>query len=305
MGIKLMNPYVLVLFGGRSNEREVSLVTGSAVEKSLLDSGYNVKSIDVGKDIGAVLTNLDPKPDVVFNALHGRYGEDGSIQGLLNYLDIKYTHSGVLASATAFNKPVAKLIMAAAGIRVAEQQLVTYKQFSDGNIMAPPYVVKPLNEGSSNGISIVQVGESFEPEKEDWIFGDQAMIERFIPGRELTVAVMGDRPLAVTEVRTGRDFYDYEAKYVDGGSSHIIPADIPKAIYDEALDISLLAHQSLECRGLSRVDIRYDGKSLYVLEVNTQPGMTPTSLAPEQAAYLNISFNELVIWLVDNATCGF
>jgi D-alanine-D-alanine ligase len=169
--------------------------------------------------------------------------------------------------------------------------------------MAPPYVVKPLNEGSSVGVWIVQVGDVFEPRKENWVFGDRVMVERFIPGRELTVTVMGDRPLAVTEVMTRREFYDYDAKYIDGGSKHIVPADIPKAIYEEALHISLLAHKSLECRGISRVDIRYDGKNLYVLEVNTQPGMTPTSLVPEQAAYLNISFNELVIWLVENAVC--
>jgi D-alanine-D-alanine ligase len=299
-----MTPYILVLYGGRSSEREVSLITGAAVTKALTELGYKVKSLDAGVDIENVLTNLNPKPDVVFNALHGRYGEDGSIQGLLNYLDIRYTHSGVLASAISFHKHTAKLIMAAAGIKVAEHQIVNYEQFSSGSIMKPPFVIKPLNEGSSNGISIVRNNDRLELKKKDWIFGDTVMIERFIPGRELTVAVMGSRPLAVTEVRTGRDFYDYEAKYVSGGSTHIIPADIPKEIYEEALHVSLLAHQSLGCSGLSRVDIRYDGKFLYVLEVNTQPGMTPTSLAPEQAAYLNISFNELVMWLVDNATCG-
>ena len=298
-----MNPYVVVLSGGKSNEREVSLITGAAVSKALIESGYRVKSIDVEEDIDALLTSLVPKPDVVFNALHGRYGEDGCIQGLLNYLDIRYTHSGVLASAMAFNKPVAKSIMASAGIKVAEHRIVTFDQLLNDNVMAPPYVVKPLNEGSSVGVWIVQVGDDFEPRKENWVFGDRVMVERFIPGRELTVTVMGDRPLAVTEVMTRREFYDYDAKYIDGGSKHIVPADIPKAIYEEALHISLLAHKSLECRGISRVDIRYDGKNLYVLEVNTQPGMTPTSLVPEQAAYLNISFNELVIWLLENAAC--
>jgi D-alanine-D-alanine ligase len=298
-----MRPYVAVLLGGRSNEREVSLVTGLAVEKALIDSGYRVKSIDVEENMFALLSDLDPKPDVVFNALHGRYGEDGCIQGLLNYLDIRYTHSGVLASAMAFNKPMAKSIMAAAGIKVAEHRIVTYDEFLKGNVMARPYVLKPLSEGSSVGILIVQGEDTFEPKKENWAYGDKVMVERFIPGRELTVTVMGDRPLAVTEVRTGRSFYDYDAKYNDGGSTHIVPADIPRAIYKEALRVSLLAHKSLECRGLSRVDIRYDGKNLYVLEVNTQPGMTPTSLVPEQAAYLNISFNELVIWLVENAAC--
>ena len=298
-----MSPYVAVLLGGRSNEREVSLITGLAVEKALIESGYRVKSIDVGESMLTLLNSLDPKPDVVFNALHGRYGEDGCIQGLLNCLDIRYTHSGVLASAMAFNKPVAKSIMAAAGIKVAEHQIITYDELLDGTVMSRPYVLKPLSEGSSVGILIIQEDDIFEPKKGDWAFGGKVMVERFIPGRELTVTVMGDRSLAVTEVRTGRSFYDYDAKYIDGGSTHIVPADIPKAVYEEALRVSLLAHRSLECRGLSRVDIRYDGKNLYVLEVNTQPGMTPTSLVPEQAAYLNISFNELVIWLVENASC--
>ncbi len=298
-----MSSYVAILSGGWSNEREVSLITGAAVEGALIESGYRVKLIDVGKDVSSLLTSLDPKPDVVFNALHGRYGEDGCIQGLLNYLDVPYTHSGVLASALAFNKPVAKAMMVAAGIKVAEHQLATYEQFLDGNVMAPPFVVKPQNEGSSVGVRIVQVGDVFKPKKDEWVFGEELMIEKFIPGRELTVTVMGDRPLAVTEVITGRNFYDYDAKYIKGGSKHILPAELPKVIYDEALQISLLAHNSLKCRGISRVDIRYDGKNLYVLEVNTQPGMTPTSLAPEQAAYLNISFNELVIWLVENAVC--
>jgi D-alanine-D-alanine ligase len=193
--------------------------------------------------------------------------------------------------------------MAAAGIKVAEHQIVSYGNFLNEKVMSPPYVVKPLNEGSSVGIFIVQDDDGFEPKKQNWGFGDKLMVERFIPGRELTVTVMGNRPLAVTEVITGRNFYDYDAKYINGGSKHIIPADIPEAVYDEALRVSLLAHKSLECRGLSRVDIRYDGTNVYVLEVNTQPGMTPTSLVPEQAAYLGISFNELVIWLVENATC--
>ena len=298
-----MRPYVIVFFGGRSNEREVSLVTGAAVEKALIDSGYRVKSMDVDEDMITLVKGLSPKPDVVFNALHGRYGEDGCVQGLLNFMGIRYTHSGVLASAAAFNKHVAKSIMAAAGIKVAEHQIVSYGNFLNEKVMSPPYVVKPLNEGSSVGIFIVQDDDGFEPKKQNWGFGDKLMVERFIPGRELTVTVMGNRPLAVTEVITGRNFYDYDAKYINGGSKHIIPADIPEAIYDEALRVSLLAHKSLECRGLSRVDIRYDGTNVYVLEVNTQPGMTPTSLVPEQAAYLGISFNELVIWLVENATC--
>jgi D-alanine-D-alanine ligase len=298
-----MTRHVAVLLGGWSAEREVSLVSGAAVSNALTEVGYRVTSIDVQRDVGALLTRLYPKPDVVFNALHGRYGEDGCIQGLLNILDIPYTHSGVLASSLAMDKPVAKSVMAAAGIKVAEHVIVTREDFADGEIMAPPFVVKPFNEGSSVGVKIVREGDVFEPGEEEWTFGRRAMIERFIPGRELTVTVMGDRALAVTEITTGHGFYDYDAKYADGGSEHVVPADIPQDVYDEAMRISLLAHQSLGCRGVSRADIRYDGTDLYMLEVNTQPGMTPTSLVPEQAAHLNLSFNDLVSWLVENASC--
>jgi len=297
-----MRPHVAVLFGGWSSERDVSLITGAAVCEALKNSGCQVNSIDVGPDIGTILANLRPKPDIVFNALHGTYGEDGCVQGLLNILEIPYTHSGVLASSLAINKPMAKLIMSAVGIKVAEHQIVTCEEIIKNKVMAPPYVVKPISEGSSVGINIVPVGAVFEPEKKSCMLGDKVMVERFVPGRELTVTVMGNRPLAVTEIVTENEFYDYGAKYIDGGSKHIIPADISKDVYDEALRVSLLAHESLECRGVSRVDMRYDGEELYVLEINTQPGMTPTSLVPEQAAYLNISFNELVMWLVENAS---
>ncbi len=297
-----MSLHVTVLFGGSSSERDVSLISGAAVCDSLKDSGCQVNPIDVGLNIGSILTDLRPRPDIVFNALHGSYGEDGCIQGLLNILEIPYTHSGVLASSLAINKPMAKLIMTAVGIKVSEHQIVTFEEIIKNRVMAPPYVVKPISEGSSVGVNIVPVGAVFKPRKKEWALGDKVMVERFVPGRELTVTVMGNRPLAVTEIITENDFYDYGAKYIDGGSKHIIPADIPKVVYDEALRVSLLAHESLECRGVSRVDIRYDGDELYVLEINTQPGMTPTSLVPEQAAYLNISFNELVMWLVENAS---
>ena len=297
-----MTRHIVLLLGGWSAEREVSLVSGAAVSNALIEGGYRVTSIDVQRDIGAILTKLQPKPDVVFNALHGRYGEDGCIQGLLNILEIPYTHSGVLASSLSMDKPVAKSIMAAAGIKVAEHKIVTHEELLTSDVMAPPFVVKPFNQGSSVGVHIVKENEKFKPAEEEWTFGGRVMIERFIPGRELTVAVMGNRALAVTEIKTGHRFYDYGAKYSIGGSQHMVPADIPQNVCDEALRIALLAHQSLGCRGVSRADIRYDGKDLYMLEVNTQPGMTPTSLVPEQAAYLNISFNELVIWLVENAT---
>ena len=297
-----MTRHIVLLLGGWSAEREVSLVSGAAVSNALIEGGYMVTSIDVQRDIGAILTKLHPKPDVVFNALHGRYGEDGCIQGLLNILEIPYTHSGVLASSLSMDKPVAKSIMAAAGIKVAEHKIVTHEELLTSDVMARPFVVKPFNQGSSVGVHIVKENEKFKPAEEEWTFGGRVMIERFIPGRELTVAVMGNRALAVTEIKTGHRFYDYGAKYSIGGSQHMVPADIPQNVCDEALRIALLAHQSLGCRGVSRADIRYDGKDLYMLEVNTQPGMTPTSLVPEQAAYLNISFNELVIWLVENAT---
>ena len=296
-----MKRHVAVVMGGWSAEREVSLVSGAAVAAALKRGGYDVTSIDVQRDMGSFLTRLYPKPDAIFNALHGRFGEDGCIQGLLNILEIPYTHSGVLASALAMDKPAAKSVFAANGIAVAEHQIVGRDDLAQGRVMKPPFVVKPTNEGSSVGIHIVAEGDNYMPT--EWHFGDLVMVERFIPGRELTVAVMGDRPLAVTEITTDRKFYDYDAKYAKGGSAHQIPADITPALEAEAKRIALVAHQCLGCRGVSRTDIRYDGKDLYVLELNTQPGMTPTSLVPEQAAHVNISFDELTAWMVENAAC--
>ncbi len=296
-----MKHHVAVVMGGWSAEREVSLVSGAAVAAALKRGGYQVTSIDVQRDMGSFLTRLYPQPDAVFNALHGRFGEDGCIQGLLNILEIPYTHSGVLASALAMDKPAAKSVFAANGIKVAEHRLVTRDDLLKGDVMKPPFVVKPFNEGSSVGIHIVAEGDNYLPT--EWPFGARVMVERFIPGCELTVAVMGDRPLAVTEITTDRKFYDYDAKYAKGGSAHQIPADISPELEAEAKRIALLAHQCLGCRGVSRTDIRYDGKDLYVLEINTQPGMTPTSLVPEQAAHVNISFDELTAWMVENAAC--
>jgi len=295
-----MTRHVAVLMGGWSAEREVSLVSGAAVSNGLTEAGYRVTSIDVQRDVGALLTRLYPKPDAVFNALHGRYGEDGCVQGLLNILDIPYTHSGVLASALAMDKPMAKSIFEAVGINVAEHKIVSREELIDG-VMEPPFVVKPYNEGSSVGVHIVMEGDNYQPAEEEWSFGRSVMVEKFVPGRELTVSVMGEQALAVTEITTGHGFYDYDAKYADGGSHHQIPAEIPKDVYDEAMRISVLTHECLGCRGVSRADIRYDGSDLYLLEINTQPGMTPTSLVPEQAVHANISFNELVSWLVENA----
>ena len=297
-----MSRHVAVLMGGWSAEREVSLVSGAAVSRVLQERGHRVTSIDVQRDMGALLTRLYPRPDAVFNALHGRYGEDGCVQGLLNMLEVPYTHSGLLASALAIDKPMAKRLFAAAGIPVAEHAVVRREEVLAGDVMARPYVVKPTNEGSSVGVHIVEEGDNETPFSDSgWPSGGQVLVERFIPGKELTVTVMGDRPLAVTEITSRRAFYDYEAKYAMGGSAHVVPADLEKPVYDEALRISLLAHQTLGCRGVSRADLRCDGERLYMLEINTQPGMTPTSLVPEQAAHAGIPFGELVAWMVENA----
>ena len=294
---------VAVLMGGWSAEREVSLVSGAAVANGLKAGGYSVTSIDVQRDMGALLTRLYPKPDAVFNALHGRYGEDGNVQGLLNILDIPYTHSGLLASALAMDKPAAKSLFAAAGILVAAHVIASRDDLASGPVMEAPYVIKPLNEGSSVGVTIIGEGERYSADGESWPYGEKVMVERFIAGRELTVAVMGDKALAVTEITTQRGFYDYDAKYAEGGSQHRLPADIPAPVEAEAMRISALAHKELGCRGANRADIRFDGKDLYILEVNTQPGMTPTSLVPEQAAHAGIPFPELVGWMVENAAC--
>jgi len=297
-----MRRRVAVLMGGWSAEREVSLVSGAACAGALAERGYEVRAIDLGRDIGALLAALTPAPAAVFNALHGRFGEDGCVQGLLNLLCIPYTHSGLLASALAMDKPMAKAIFAAAGIPVAEHVVVRRASLAEREPMARPFVVKPINEGSSVGIRLVFAGDN----RPAFATGDgdpnaMVMVERFVPGRELTVAVMGDRALAVTEISTQRGFYDYDAKYAPGGSQHLIPAPVPADISDAAKDLAVRAHVALGCRGVSRADFRYDGEHLFILEVNTQPGMTPTSLLPEQAAHAGIPFSELVAWMVENA----
>jgi D-alanine-D-alanine ligase len=298
-----MSKQVAVLMGGWSSERQVSLVSGAAVAKALAEGGYNVHAIDVGRDPADLLKRLTPRPDVIFNALHGRWGEDGTIQGLLDILAIPYTHSGLLASALAMHKPKAKLVFEHANIPVAEHVIVGREAFDSGDPLPRPYVLKPLNEGSSVGVRIVRNGDNLSPLAAEWSFGETVMVERFVPGREFTVAVMGDRSLAVTEITTDRGFYDYDAKYAPGGSRHVIPAQVDPAIYDEAMALAVRAHRALGCRGVSRADLRYDGRQLYMLEVNTQPGMTPTSLVPEQAAYVGVGFSDLVAWMVENAEC--
>ena len=296
---------VAVLYGGFSKEREISLVSGSAAARALEAKGLNVTRIDVMRDVGELARAIAAaKPDVAFNALHGRWGEDGCIQGLLDMMAVPYTNSGQLASAMAMDKPTAKRVFAAAGIPVAEEKIVTVAEAEKGDVMARPYVLKPFNEGSSVGVKIVQAGSNRPPLDDLGLAQeDLIMAERFIPGREVTVAVLGDRPLAVTEITTARGFYDYEAKYAKGGSQHILPAQLPKRLYDQAMELSLTAHRALGCRGVSRADLRLDGDTFFMLEVNTQPGLTPTSLVPEQAAYVGMSFEDLMFWMVEHAQC--
>jgi D-alanine-D-alanine ligase len=300
-----MAMHVAVLMGGWSSERDVSLSTGSECSKALRNGGFKVSEIDVGRDIAKVLTEL--KPDVCFNALHGRFGEDGRIQGLLDIIGIPYTHSGVMASAIAMNKVRTKEICSAIGIPLAEHKVVQRRAAFAGDAMQAPYVIKPIAEGSSIGVRIVREGDNLAPD-EDWRYGEEVLVERYVPGRELTVAVMGDKPLTVTEIRPRSGFYDYTNKYTDGKADHLLPAPVPQPIFDQAMAVALLAHQTLGCRGVSRSDFRYDDTGpapgrLVFLEINTQPGMTPLSLVPEQAAFLGISFTDLVTWMVGEARC--
>ncbi len=303
---------VAVLYGGISAEREVSLASGRQVIAALREAGFDVTAIEVGADLRAVLAALDPAPDAVFNALHGRFGEDGAIQGVLDWLGIPYTHSGVRASSLAMDKAAAKAVFAAAGLPVARGRVVEMAEMAemaDADPMPRPYVIKPLNEGSSVGVSIIRDGDNRRADvAKNWRFGPTAMVEEYVPGRELTVGVMGDRPLAVTEVAPRQGFYDYEAKYAEGGSHHVVPARVHPDTTARALDMALAAHRALGCRGATRADFRYDDTAgepgrLVLLEVNTQPGLTPTSLLPEQAAHLGISFPRLCAWMVEHAAC--
>ena len=301
---------VAVLYGGMSAEREVSLATGTQVLAGLREAGFEVTPIDVTEDLGAVLKALTPPPDAVFNALHGRFGEDGSIQGVLDWLNIPYTHSGVRASAMAMDKVAAKAMFAAAGLPVALGRLVGVDELAAADPLPLPYVVKPVCEGSSVGVEIIRAGDNRRAAvARAWRFGGDPLVEEFIPGRELTVGVMGERALAVTEIiADAGTFYDYESKYAQGGSRHIIPAPVHPDIHARALEIALAAHRALGCRGASRCDFRYDDTAgepgrLVLLEINTQPGLTPTSLLPEQAAHLGIDFPRLCAWMVENAAC--
>ena len=303
--------HVAVLMGGLSSERPVSLSSGKACADALEAEGYRVARVDVGRDVSQVLSEL--KPDVAFNALHGPFGEDGTIQGILEYLQIPYTHSGVLASALAMNKGQAKLVAAAAGIPVAPSLITNRFDIGPEHPMTPPYVVKPVCEGSSFGVVIVREDQAHPPQivgSAEWRYGDTVMVERFVHGRELTCAVMGDEALGVTEIiPQGHSFYDYDSKYVPGGSKHECPAKVSPFIYQKILTLALKAHRAIGCRGVSRSDFRYDDRhsedgDLIWLEVNTQPGMTPTSLVPEIAAAAGYGFGELLSWIVEDASCS-
>ena len=300
---------VAVLYGGISAEREVSLATGRQVIAALCEAGFDVAAIEVGDDLRKTIAALDPRPDAVFNALHGRFGEDGAIQGVLDWLGIPYTHSGVRASALAMDKVAAKAVFAAAGLPVAIGRVVDIAELEHRDPMPLPFVVKPINEGSSVGVEIMHEGSNRRAAvAAAWSFGATALVEEFVAGRELTVAVMGDRALAVTEILPAHGFYDYEAKYADGGSRHVVPADVHPDTYARALDVALAAHRALGCRGATRSDFRYDDTAgepgrLVLLEVNTQPGLTLTSLLPEQAAHVGMSFPQLCAWMVENAAC--
>jgi D-alanine-D-alanine ligase len=302
--LNLSGHHVAVLMGGISSEREVSLVSGEACSAALARLGAKVSDVDAGRDLAQVLTRL--KPDACFNALHGSWGEDGCVQGILETLDIPYTHSGVLASALAMDKAKSKAVMAAAGVAVPGGGLFDRFEAARQHVMAPPYVVKPNAEGSSVGVFLVFEGANSPPQEllaPSWTFGDQVMIEPYVAGHELAVAVMDGKALTVTEIVPRTGFYDYEAKYGEGGSRHVLPAPIPPEVAARCMRMAELAHAALGCRGVTRSDLRYDhiNDILVLLEVNTQPGMTPTSLVPEQAANRGVGFDALVGWMVEDA----
>ncbi|WP_245514041.1 D-alanine--D-alanine ligase [Antarcticimicrobium luteum] len=295
--------------GGPSAEREVSLSTGRECAAALRGEGYEVVELDAGPDLCERLHEI--APDVVFNALHGRWGEDGCVQGMLEWLRIPYTHSGVLASALAMDKERSKQVFRTAGLPVVEGVIVDKSAVEAAHVMAPPYVVKPNNEGSSVGIYIVQESANTPP-RLDAAMPAQVMVEQYVPGRELTTTVVGGDDTdpgaaTVTDILTD-GWYDYDAKYKPGGSRHVVPAEIPREIFDLCLDYALRAHRALGCRGVSRTDFRWDetrgADGLFLLEVNTQPGMTPTSLSPEQAGEIGMTFGQLCAWLVEDASCN-
>ncbi len=302
--------HVAVLLGGLSSEREVSLSSGKGCADALEGQVARVSRVDAGRDLAQVLTEL--KPDVVLNCLHGEWGEDGCVQGILETLQIPYTHSGLLASALTMDKDKTKSVLRAAGVVVPGGGLFDRHEVASRHVIPPPYVIKPNAEGSSVGVYLVPEGAN-GPQTEvgapDWTYGEEVMVEPYIRGKELCVTVLGEaagpRALTVTDITPVKGFYDYEAKYAPGGSVHKLPADLPPAVFERALREAELAHKALGCRGVSRSDFRYDDvkDDLVLLEVNTQPGMTPTSLVPEQAAYCGMEYKDLVRWMVEDASC--
>jgi D-alanine-D-alanine ligase len=304
MAAPLSGHHVAVLLGGLSSEREVSLVSGAACADALERLGARVSRVDAGRDVAEVLTRL--QPDVCFNALHGAWGEDGCVQGVLETLGLPYTHCGVLASALAMDKAKAKAVLAAAGVAVPGGGLFNRHTVAANHVMPPPYVVKPNAEGSSVGVFMVFDGANRPPQEvvaPGWAYGEEVMVEPYIRGKELAVGVMDGRAMTVTEIVPKTGFYDYEAKYGEGGSEHVVPAKIPPQAFEKAKQLSERAHAALGCRGVTRSDLRYDDVNdvLVLLEVNTQPGMTPTSLVPEQAAAGGVDFDRLVLWITEDA----
>jgi D-alanine-D-alanine ligase len=303
-----MSKHVAVLMGGWSAEREISLRSGKACAEAAARLGYRVTRIDVGRDIATVLGTV--KPDVALNVLHGRPGEDGTLQGILEILAIPYTHSGVMASSVAMQKDVAKTLFRAVDVPVPEGMVASRFEIAKSHVLPPPYVIKPIAEGSSVGVFIVNADHAHPPQeltREDWGYGEQLIVEKYIPGKELTCAVMGEQALGVIEIVPTVRFYDYEAKYAPGGSKHLLPAPISPFVYQQVRRLALAAHRALGCRGVSRADFRYDDRvegtgGLVCLEVNTQPGMTETSLVPELAAHEGITFDELVRWMIEEAS---
>ena len=304
MPLPLAGRHVAVLLGGLSSEREVSLVSGRECAAALERLGARVSRVDAGRDLAAVLTRL--QPDVCYNALHGAWGEDGCVQGVLETLGLAYTHCGVLASALAMDKAKAKAVLAAAGVDVPGGGLFNRFDVAADHVMAPPYVVKPNAEGSSVGVFMVFDGANRPPQEvvaPGWTFGEQVMVEPYVRGRELAVGVMDGKAMTVTDIVPTSGFYDYEAKYGEGGSQHIVPANLPAHIFEKAKKMAELAHAALGCRGVTRADLRYDDINdiLVLLEVNTQPGFTPTSLVPEQGASLGLGFDDMVLWITEDA----
>jgi len=305
-----MTQHVAVLMGGWSAERPVSLASGKACADTLEEEGYRVTRIDVDRNLATRL--IEEKPDVVFNALHGPFGEDGTVQGMLEIMGIPYTHSGVLSSALAMHKAHSRTIFKAAGIPIADGKVVHRQRAAESHVFPPPYVLKPEALGSSVGVFIVREDQEHPPQElysQEWQYGDYLLAERFIEGKELTCAVMGNVALGVIDIVPAQGFYDYDAKYLPGGSVHVLPAEIKPIVYQEVQKLALKAHQALGCRGVTRADFRWDDRAegtsgLVCLEVNTQPGMTETSLVPEIAAHAGHSFGELLRWMVEDASCN-